>query len=197
MNILFFIRKRSWIKPLLVLLFLFSAVGAFASSDEQHGAKGWVSTDTYRVMNFAVLAVGLFFILRKPVSQALRDRIKGIETQLGELEEKKRSAEKSLAEYSARLSLLDQEAEKIINGYIKQGEEAKARILEEAKISAQKFEEQARRNIEQEFKKARLALQEDIFEKAITKAEEIIKTRITGEDQDRLIDEYLDKVVAS
>ncbi len=35
-----------------------------------------------------------------------------------------------------------------------------------------------------------------ILEKALLKAEEIIQERITDEDQDRLVDEYLEKVVA-
>jgi F-type H+-transporting ATPase subunit b len=43
---------------------------------------------------------------------------------------------------------------------------------------------------------AKQRLQQDIFEKAMTKAEEIIKKNITADDQNRLVDEYLDKVVA-
>ena len=36
----------------------------------------------------------------------------------------------------------------------------------------------------------------NILEKALTKAEELLKDKITSEDQNRLVDEYLDKVVA-
>ena len=46
------------------------------------------------------------------------------------------------------------------------------------------------------FKTAKIKLQADILEKALVKAEEIIQERITAEDQDRLVDEYLEKVVA-
>jgi F-type H+-transporting ATPase subunit b len=79
---------------------------------------------------------------------------------------------------------------------VRQGNEAKARILKEAEASAYKLEEQARRNIENEFQAAKQRLQQDIFEKAMIKAEEIIKKNITADDQNRLVDEYLDKVVA-
>jgi F0F1-type ATP synthase membrane subunit b/b' len=34
------------------------------------------------------------------------------------------------------------------------------------------------------------------MQKALVKAEEIITAKINDEDQDRLVDEYLDKVVA-
>jgi F-type H+-transporting ATPase subunit b len=147
-------------------------------------------------MNFAVLAIGLFLLIRKPASNALDDRIKGIKDQLGELEAKKKNAEKNLEAYNQKLSLLEQEAEKLVEEYIRQGNEAKARILEEAKLSADKLEEQAHRNIEHEFKQAKLNLQKDILEKALVKAEALITDKITAEDQDKLVDEYLDKVVA-
>jgi len=74
-----------------VLLFCF--VGTTIASSEGNGGKGWVATDTYRVMNFAVLAIVLFILLRKPVSQALDSRIRGIKDQLSELETKKKDAE--------------------------------------------------------------------------------------------------------
>ena len=147
-------------------------------------------------MNFAVLAIGLIILLRKPASNALNDRIKGIKEQLNDLETKKLEAEKNLAQYNERLSLLDKEAEKIVAEYIKQGNEAKKRILDAAGDAALKLEEQARRNIEHEFKQARLKLKEEVVEKALVMAEEIIKRNITGKDQEKLVSEYLEKVVA-
>jgi F-type H+-transporting ATPase subunit b len=178
-----------------VLLF---AGSALASEGGGHGGepKGWIATDTYRVINFGILAVGLFLLLRKPASQALNDRIQGIREQLEELEAKKAEAEKTLAEYNEKLAKLDEEAERIVQQYIQQGQESKARIIEEAKQTAVKLEEQAKRNIENEFQRAKLQLQAEIAEKALAKAEEIIKEKITREDQDRLVDEYLEKVVA-
>lgn len=167
-----------------------------ASGGGEQGSKGWVATDTFKVMNFAVLAIGLFFLLRKPVSKALSDRIQGIKDQLSELEVRKKEAEAELARYNEKLQQLDKEAQKLIAQYIQQGEDAKAKIIKEAEISAQKLEEQARRNIEHEFKKTREKLQEEVLEKALAKAEEMIKTRISDKDQVRLVDEYLDKVVA-
>jgi F-type H+-transporting ATPase subunit b len=159
-------------------------------------AKGWVKTDTYRVFNFGVLAVGLFLLLRKPVAQALNARITGIREQLNELETKKEEAEKELASYKEKLALLEKEAEQIVEDYIKQGNEAKQRILKEAELTAEKLEDKARRNIDHEFKQAKVQLQSEIIEQALEKAEKKIIEKITSEDQDRLVDEYLEKVVA-
>ncbi len=180
---------------LMALLLLFGVGVAFGSGGEG-GPKGWVPTDTYRVMNFAVLAIGLFFVLKKPVSQALGGRIQGIRDQLEELEAKKKEAEDTLAEYGRKFATLDKEAEDLMAEYIKQGEEAKERILKEAESAAEKLKEQAGRNIEHEFKQARQKLQADIAEKALAKAEAMIKEKITDDDQEKLVDEYLEKVVA-
>ena len=69
-------------------------------------------------------------------------------------------------------------------------------ILKEAEASAEKLQVQARRNIEHEFAQAKLELQKEIFEKSLVKAEDIIRSKFTGKDQNRIVDEYLKKVVA-
>ena len=189
--------KRNSIVMFIIISLLFFFVGvALGSSGGEHGPKGWVATDTYRVMNFSVLFLGLFFLLRKPTAQFFSTRIKGIEDQLGELETKKKDARQKLEEYTAKLAQLDQEGKKIVDDYIRQGNEAKERILKEAESVADKLKEQALRNIDYEINQAKLRLQEEVLGKAIVKAEEIIKNEITIEDHDRLVDEYLKKVVA-
>jgi len=195
-----FFRRNAFvlIQIVLVILVCFAGVALASSGGGEQGAeaKGWGATDTYRVINFAVLFIALFFILKKPVSKALNGRIEGIKTELEGLEAKKKEAEKKLSEYDEQIAFLDREADKIIAEYIKQGEAARERILEESKKAAEKLEDQARRSIENEFKNAKLKLQKDILEKALIKAEELLKDKITSEDQNRLVDEYLDKVVA-
>jgi F-type H+-transporting ATPase subunit b len=189
--------KKGPVMVVFMTLLFFCFMGVSMASSESGGeSKGWMATDTYKVMNFSVLAIGLFFLLRKPTSQALNSRIKGIKDQLDELETKKKTAEKQLGEYNKKFSRLEQEAQKLIEDYIRQGNEAKARIIEEAKQAAEKLEEQAQRNIEHEFKRAKVKLQEEILDKALVKTEEIIKNKITDQDQEKLVDEYLEKVVA-
>ena len=180
----------------LIALLCLSLGTAAAASGESGGGKGWVATDTYRVMNFVVLLVALIFILRKPLSQALSSRIKTIKEQLESLETQKAEAEKKLAQYNDKLSELESEAEKIIQGYIQQGNEAKAKILKEAESTAEKLQLQAKRNIEHEFNKARQELQQEVVEKSLLQAEEMLKKTISDRDQDKLVNEYLDKVVA-
>jgi F-type H+-transporting ATPase subunit b len=165
----------------------------------EHGAavKGWEATDTYRIINFVVLAVVLYLLLRKPVSQALHGRIKGIKEELAELENRKREAEAKLSQYTEKLSLLDEEAKKIVDGYIEQGVEAKARIILEARASAEKLEADTKRRIEQAFARAREEVQGIIIGKAMEKAEVMIRGNISAADQERIVDDYLEKVATS
>lgn len=183
----------------VMILFLIGGNGiAGNAAEEGHGAgdsKGWVMTDWYRVMNFAVLAIGLFYIIRKWGVPRLNGRIREIQSQLEELEVLKQKAEKELAERNEKLYKLDKEAEKIVSEYIQQGNDARDNILKEAEAAAEKLQMQARKNIEHEFEKARMKLELEIFEKAIAKAEDLIRSKITLEDQNQLVNEYLDKVV--
>lgn len=213
------VRKTGFLFLTVLLCFLWASVVPAFSSDAGHaaadhaqaaeaaghgdhgeghggGTKGWVATDTYRVLNFGILAIALFFLLRKPVKKALNARIEGIQEQLADLEAKKAEAEKALNVYARKLAELDAEAEKIVSQYIQQGEEAKARILKEAEAAAEKMEEQARKNIAHEFEQAKNKLKQEIVEKTLVKAEALLRASITGDDQDRLVDEYIEKVVA-
>jgi F-type H+-transporting ATPase subunit b len=194
------LRSRKFIAALFFLVLLLSvfsiSTALGASGGEEGESKGWVLTDTFRVMNFAVLAIVLVYLLRKPLSQALSSRIKVIKDELEDLEARKDEAEIKMAEYNEKLAQLEKEAETIVEDYIKQGHEAKERILKEAESSAEKLKTQARRNIEYEFEQAKLKLQAEIFETSLEKAEDIIKIKFSEDDQDRIVDEYLKKVVA-
>jgi len=181
-----------------VMALVAGSTAVWASGGGGHGEvhNSWLTVDTWKVLNFGLLAVGVFFIAKKPVAQFFSTRTKDIEEELGQLEQKKADAEKKLAEYEARFRNLEQESKQIVEDYIKQGEEAKKRIIAEAGAQADKLEDIAKRNIEQEFKSARVTLQQEIAERAMDRAEEVIKKSIKAKDQDRLVDQYLKKVEA-
>ncbi|MBW1988428.1 MAG: ATP synthase F0 subunit B [Deltaproteobacteria bacterium] len=161
------------------------------------GSAGWRKTDTYRVLNFLVLAGALVFVARKPAKAALSGRIEDIKKELSDLEEKKAQTEAEIQLAEKRLASMDEEAKKILEDYEKQGLAAKERILAEAEKAAERLKEQAARHLENEFKEARRALKEEIVNRAVALSEERIKSSISSEDQGRLVNEYLEKVVAS
>ena len=178
-----------------LLAVMAGAVWAASGGDAAHG--GLSSSDWYRIMNFVVLAAGLVFLLRKPIPRALNSRVQGIQDQLKDLEARKADAEKRIVECNQKLGTLEKEAERIVSEYIRQGQDAKARILKEAESAAEKIQAQARRNIEHEFEQTKALLQREILEQSVAKAETLLKQNITDQDQVQLVEDYLQKVVAS
>lgn len=188
--------KGFFLSIALVLSFAGLVWAAGGGGGHEDVDNSWRKIDTWKAMNFGILAVLLFFMTKKPGAQFFSSRKKNIADEINELEKKKADAEKKLAEYQARFKNLDKESKQIVEDYIKQGKEAKKRILAEAQAQAEKLEGMAKQNIEQELKTAKAMLQQEIVQKAMEKAEEIIKSSISTEDQEKLVDEYLKKVVA-
>lgn len=191
--------KARYVISILVVVAVLFAFGSVWASSEGGGEGGLNKTKDLllRIMNFGVLVGVLIFLLRKPMAKGLESRRQGIKDQLGDLERQKQEAEKQLAEYKQKFGRIDQEVEKIVAEYVRQGEAAKAKILEEAKAAAEKLQEQAKKNIEHEFQAAKQQLKAEMAEQAVAMAEQIIKKQIKDEDQDRIIDEYLTKVVVA
>ena len=199
MRALFGSRRLRCVLALLVVFALFLiAGGVLASSGGGHESSFDKGKDLiWRTMNFVVLAGALIILLRKPLAKGLASRRQGIKEELEDLEKRKQAARDELRQYQAKLDQLDKEVEKIVADYIKEGEAVKTKIIEEARASAEKLQQQAKKNIEHEFEKARRALKADMAEQAVAMAEELIKKSIKDEDQARIVNEYLEKVVVA
>ncbi|NVM20757.1 MAG: ATP synthase F0 subunit B [Desulfobacterales bacterium] len=185
---------------LLVVVSVLLSFGSVWASSGGGGHGGGMDKGKdliWRIMNFAVLIGALIFLLRKPLAHGLESRRQGVKDQLDDLARQKQEAEKRLAEYKDKLALLDKEVQRITAEYIQEGEAAKARIIEEAKAAGEKLQEQAKKNIEHEFQRAKQQLKTDMAEQAVAMAEGLIKKNIKDKDQERIIDEYLTKVVVA
>jgi len=140
-----------------------------------------------RVLNFAIMAGVLIFIFKKlNVKAFFAKRTESIANTLNELEVKKKEAEKTYEEYKQKLSQLDKETDRILQEYIEQGEREKAKIIANAETDVA---------IEQEIKSAKEVLQKEIAELSVTAAEVLLKEKIGEEDQQKLVDDFMTKVV--
>ncbi len=149
-----------------------------------------------RLLNFVILMSVLIFVFKKlNVKGLLAKRTESIANTLNELETKKKEAEKTYEEYKQKLSQLDKETDRILQEYIEQGEREKARIIANAEKAAVEIREQTDIAIEQEIKSAKEGLQQEIAELSVTAAEVLLKEKIGEEDQQKLVDEFMTKVV--
>jgi len=150
----------------------------------------------WRVLDFAVLALILWWALKKAnVKGALSDRRAGIEKALSEAVTAREAAERKLAEYADKLAQANKEIDEIHAAMKREGELERERIIAEAKVAAVKIREQAAQAASQEIVKARTELREEAGRLAVQLAEQTLKEKIEKTDQDRLVGEYLAKVV--
>jgi len=148
-----------------------------------------------RSLNFVVLVGILFYLLRKPAGKFFSNRTESIKNTLEDLERQKKEAQSKIEEYQQKLSALETERNKIIQDFIAEGETEKSKIIDGAHMTATRVKEEAERAIQQEVKKAKGLLQQEVAELSAKMAEDLLKKHMKDTDQQRLVDEYLAKVV--
>jgi F-type H+-transporting ATPase subunit b len=190
-----FLPKKATGMALGLMLAVLFCAPAYAAGGHWH-AQHWVSTDFWRIMNFLVLLAALVYLFKKVGTPALNKRITDIEQDLKNLEAKKEAAARDLLAMEKRLVGLEEEARRVVDDYVRQGEAARDKILAEAAHAADRLQEQAQRHMAHELKQAQDRLKEQMLAKAVALGEKLIKDNINEADQQRLVDEYLDKVVA-
>jgi len=173
------------------------AGAAWASEAGGHGGIDAAKLNDllWRTVNFVIFAGILYKLAAKPIKEFFASRKNTIGQELQDLEGQKISVQKALKEAKAQLAAVAAEREQIIQQYIAEGEAEKAKILAKAEQSAQRLKDMAVVTIEAETKKAAADLKREIVETAVQLSEQLIKERIVAEDQQRLVDDYLAKVV--
>ena len=148
----------------------------------------------FRLMNFAVLAGVLVMVLRKPLKSGLKGRIDTIKAELAELEARREEAQREFATVEKRLKDAEGERDAILAEFRAQGDREREKILNNAQAMAERIKSQAQFTIEQETASAKAELRREIAEISANLAEDLLKQKITADDQTRLVDEYLAKV---
>ena len=163
---------------------------AFASSEGGHGDSGM----TWKIINFVILAVGVYLVWTKAISGLLSRRGSKIKNAIEEARKAKDAADRNAAEYREKLAILDSRVAEIHNELKLEGEAEKARIIAESARSAESLKAQAKIAAEQEIKKARIEIREEAARLAVQLAEEILKKELSPADQERLVKGYLNNL---
>ena len=191
--------RQKWAHKIPVLLgccsFMVLLPMGMAWASGEGGHSMWPDF-LYRLLNFGVMAAVLIFLFKKlNVKGYFTKRTETISNTLRDLEEKKKDAEKTYEEYKQKLARLDEETDSILKEYIEQGEREKEKIIANAEKAAAEIRQQADIAIEQEIKSAKEGLQREIAELSVTAAEALLKEKIGDEDQKKLVDDFMTKVV--
>ena len=189
-------------KPFACLLLALAGVVclwglAFAAGDPAHG--GDRSADLkdlfYRIINFSLLVIILFVALRKVgIKQFFASRGEDIQKKLEELKKSKEDAEKKYRELEKRLQDFEKHKQDLIENYKAEGVAEKERIVADAKLRVGQILEEAEASIRQEMQAARERLKAEVAALTTRKAEEIILGEMTERDQDKLVNDFIERV---
>ncbi|HEV7373250.1 MAG TPA: ATP synthase F0 subunit B [Pyrinomonadaceae bacterium] len=145
------------------------------------------SFEVWRWVNLIIFVVVFVYILRRPVSDAMRARREGIRRDLMRAQEERNAALAKLEEVETRLARLDAEVASIHEQSQKEAAEERERIRRSTEEETQKLREQSRREIESAGKVARQELREFAAGQSVRLAEEMIRRDIKPEDDARLV----------
>jgi F-type H+-transporting ATPase subunit b len=190
--------KRSHLRYFLLSVLLVILTCAVAYASEVGGEESHTKTLIdfgWRMLNFVILIWFLYWVAAKKIKEFFFDRRQNIKTNVEETIAEKEETEKKFNEYSAKLDKATEEINNIFEMIKAQGLVEKGKIIEDAKIAAEKMKEDAQARMEQELKAARNRLRAEAAQLSVEMAEELLKKNITPEHHDYMVKDYLDKVV--
>jgi F0F1-type ATP synthase membrane subunit b/b' len=144
-----------------------------------------------------VLAAGLVYFLRQPLQAHLANRGQQIRNDLVTAAAMKEEAAGQIATVDARLRELPAELDALRARGQQEIAAEQARIEQAAAAERDRLLEQTRRAIDLHVRGARRDLVRHAADLAVQAARQRIETRITSEDQRRLVDRYLERVEAA
>jgi F-type H+-transporting ATPase subunit b len=199
------------ILPLLIAFSLLFFYGTTMAADESHdtghgtaqtegaghgeGDAGAVKDLFSRILNFTAMVVILFIVLKKSNALGLfSNRVQEIKQTMDRLKQEKQESEQKYEEIEQKLKDFEQERSAILEQARKDGEAEKERIIAEAKERARQIQDQAEKNIQHEIQAAKDRLRNEVVDLAARKAEETITRELNDEDQDRLVNDFIERV---
>jgi F-type H+-transporting ATPase subunit b len=172
------------------------APGAAQPEEEGHAEAGHGASESIwsfiaRLVNFAILAGTLVYLLRSPITKYLADRGVQIRHDLTEAAALRTRASADLAEIDRRLQALPGEIEALKARGAQEIADEEARIAHAAEAERARLLEQTRRELDLRLRIARRDLQREAADLAVGVASQRIRTQIRDEDQMRLLDRYV------
>ena len=179
----------------LVLPFLLALPSAALASGEA-AAEGeafhvpWASIG-FHTLNLAILLVALFFLLRRPLSDALANRSALIRRSLQEARDAKEAAEALLEDLEERLAGFEFQVDGLKREMAQQAEEERLAIVERARHEAEAIRSAGERAIRDEVARARRGLQEEVVTLSVALARQLLERQVAEADQERLVGDLL------
>lgn len=204
--------RRKLAAPAILAAALLAFGGSTTSAQEagqhaqpaEHGAAvehageaaehGGLSGLLWPVLNFLVLAGGLYYFLRVPFGEYVAGRSTQIRKDLVEAAELSRSANEQLADVDRKMQALPGELEALRKRGAEEIAAEEERIASAAAADRARLLTQTKREIDVRLQTAQRELSEHAAALAVDLASERLKTGMTAADHARLVDRYVQQV---
>ena len=144
----------------------------------------------YKTINFLILVGGLGYVLRKPMAEFLSSRSASISKSLDEGRKALQASQERLKEVEAKLGRLATEIADFKEVARREMEAERLRMQQTSAEEAARILESARAQIATAVRAARLELKGHAATKAVTLAEDLIRTRLDDPGQKRLVTQF-------
>ncbi len=175
----------------VVLLSVFISCGnAFAMET----ATSWRPTYDLVMMwvNFLILVFLAFKFGKAPIMEFLKGRKLEISEEINQIEEDKNKITHKAKQALKKLDESDIHLAKLKEKILKQGEKKKHLIIKDAQQQCRFMMETAQRKIENHIKQAEAQFRDELIDEATERALEILPRKITPEDNQKMLNEYLE-----
>ncbi len=163
-----------------------------AEGEGENAESPWASVA--RLFNFAILAGGLFYLLRSPLMGFLEQRGVTVRSELTTAAALKREAAAQVEQIEAKMQALPGEIEALKRRGAEEIAAEEARIHALAESERRRLLDHAKREIDMQLRIAERDLKKRAGELAVSVATERVKRTITDTDHVRLVERYVAQV---
>ena len=186
--------KRLAFGTLLLGMFLAGFPGIAAAQEKEAGQKAGEENgaeSTWRLVNFAIMAGGVGYLIVKNAGPFFAARSKKIREEIVQGEEARQEAERRAAEVDRRLANLEADIAGLRAESAHEAEREFERMRQRTAAELAKIQAHAEQEIAAAGKTARAELKRYAAELAIGLAERKIRTRMNAETQDGLVASFV------
>jgi len=187
--------KRVYVFFAVLVAALAMASFAFASADGALFTAQNLKDYALRVVNFIIFAFLLYKFGGAKIKAFFVGRRDQIKQELDDLQARQAAAEKKLKEVETGIANMAQEKKAILDQARVQGEAIKAAIIEKAHNDAEALKAQAKRTAANEVQAAIDSIRAEMADMVVAAAEKIVAEKLSAQDHEKLVDDYLTKVV--
>ena len=163
---------------------------AFAGGDS-HGADRYFYDLANQGASLLVFVGAIIFLAGGKIKAGLQARAESLAAEIAAAQSAHDDAQSLLNQYEAMIGELEADRETLLETYRKQGEEEKAKLIEEGKAEAERASRDAQRAAENELAAMQRKIERELVDLSLSRAEELIVKKINITDHTRLNQSYL------